>query len=228
MAFDLSRPETYQPNDTALQALRAVELVAVVGPSGVGKTTLMKRASAANPNIHFVITDVSRSARAGEQDGVDYYFQSRADMLRLADTGAYVQLMVHPSGDVYATRPDSYRKGSINMMAVLADEIPKFRQLPFSRARTIFVVPPDFATWQQRRVLHNFTDEQNSKRLDEARRSFSFALSDPDTLFVVNDDLTKALSDFNYLIVDSTLTAERNDQQIAARTLVRHLLIGLE
>ena len=49
-------------------------LIVVSAPSGAGKTTLCQRLLGARPEIERAITCTTRKPRAGERDGVDYYF----------------------------------------------------------------------------------------------------------------------------------------------------------
>ncbi|MDD5371155.1 MAG: guanylate kinase [Anaerolineaceae bacterium] len=51
-------------------------LIVISGPSGVGKDTVIKRLQERNLPMHFVITATTRAPRAGERDGVNYFFVS--------------------------------------------------------------------------------------------------------------------------------------------------------
>lgn len=52
-------------------------LVVISGPSGVGKDSVVERLQARGAQFHFVVTATSRSPRAGEVHGVDYFFLSQ-------------------------------------------------------------------------------------------------------------------------------------------------------
>jgi guanylate kinase len=214
----------YQPTKAVLEHLKQVVFVAVVGPSGVGKTTLMQAALTADPTLHFVLTDVSRPARPGEQDGIDYNFRSREEMTKRAKERAFVQLAVHPSGDLYATRPESYSKEGINIMAVLADVLPIFRGLPFKSFKTIFIVPPSYEIWQARlNASHNLDPEQLAKRLPEAKRSLHFARTDQAVEYVVNDNFNSAKADFIGL-VHGQMSEKCKLDQVKARACITDIL----
>ena len=60
-------------------------LFVVSGPSGVGKSTLIRRALDKIPGLRFSVSATTRPAREGEADGTDYYFISDAafESLRL-------------------------------------------------------------------------------------------------------------------------------------------------
>ena len=210
----------YRPSRAVLDKLKNVTLVAVVGPSGVGKTTLMEAAAAVNPQLQFVIATVSRAPRPEERDGVDYHFRTKAEMLEHIKRLEYVNVAPSLTGDLYTTDPKSFPQNGIGMMAIWADAMPYFRSLPFRAMRTIFVTPPSYEIWQQRIGTHKFTADQLQKRLAEARRSFEFALHDPEVTVVVNDALAKAVASFSELALGRAKAAS----QAQARQLVADIL----
>lgn len=79
-------------------------LIVVSGPAGSGKTTLCSRLTEAYPAaIRRVITCTTRAPRAGEVDGVDYHFLSRADFERQVAAGVFLEhAQVH--GNLYGPR----------------------------------------------------------------------------------------------------------------------------
>lgn len=222
-----SRQIRYQPNAEILSAIKDITLVIVVGPSSVGKTTLMAAAVRQTASVHLVLSDTSRAPRPGEQDGVDYYFRSIQEMTALMDQRAFVQIAPIVSGDLYASRPESYgAAGEIAMMAVWVDAVEQFRQLPFSELRTIFVTPPNFTEWQRRLGIRNFSPEQRAVRFAEARRSFEFAIRDQYLKLVINDDLRLASQDFMQLIHGQT-NAKLEADQSKARGIITDILYRL-
>ena len=55
------------------------QLYVFTGPSGAGKGTILGRVLADDPNVFLSVSATTRAPRAGEQDGVHYYFLSKAD-----------------------------------------------------------------------------------------------------------------------------------------------------
>jgi guanylate kinase len=49
-------------------------LIVLSGPSGVGKDAVLVRMRELGHPFHYVVTATTRAQRAGEKDGVDYYF----------------------------------------------------------------------------------------------------------------------------------------------------------
>ena len=64
----------------------------ITGPSGVGKSTLIKKLVAEFPGqFGFSVSHTTRDPRPGEQHGVDYHFVSREQMQRDIDAGLFVE-----------------------------------------------------------------------------------------------------------------------------------------
>lgn len=179
----------YQPTSEVVGQIKNVELVIVVGPSGVGKSILIKKSG-----IQLVPSDTTRSARSGEVDGQDMIFRSDyQQILSELNNGDFVQTAIGSGGDFYATRASSYPKSGLAAMPVMSDVVPIFRNLGFKKTTTIFIVPPSFEEWMRRMGSHDLAKEQLSKRLSEAKTSFEFALNDQQILFIFNDNLDEAL-----------------------------------
>ncbi len=62
-------------------------LVILSSPSGAGKSTLARGLMAWDPSLSFSVSATTRAPRAGEVDGRDYYFKSRADFQQMVDDG---------------------------------------------------------------------------------------------------------------------------------------------
>lgn len=189
--FLIQLPElvkNYQPSPAVVSQIKNVSLLIVIGPSGVGKTTVIKKVG-----LPFVPPDTTRQPRPGEVDGRDYYFLKDYD--RTIDdlkTGQFVQVVIGASGDLYASKASSYPTGGVALMTVMADVVPIFRQLGFRNTVSAFITPPSYDEWMRRMSEHGVEASQLDARLSEAYRSFNFALNDSETHFILNDNIEKA------------------------------------
>jgi guanylate kinase len=65
--------------------------VVVSAPSGAGKTTLCQNLMAAHRGLGRAVTCTTRAPRAGERDGVDYYFLTPVAFERQVESGAFLE-----------------------------------------------------------------------------------------------------------------------------------------
>ena len=66
-------------------------VVVISGPSGVGKSSVVRELLAAEPNAWLSVSATTRAARAGEVDGVDYAFVDDAAFDALIADGALLE-----------------------------------------------------------------------------------------------------------------------------------------
>ena len=77
--------------------------VVIMGPSGVGKGTLVRRLMAEHPDkFALTVSHTTRAPRTGEEDGVAYMFVERAVMQAAINAGSFLEhAEVH--GNLYGT-----------------------------------------------------------------------------------------------------------------------------
>jgi len=205
----------YRPALDVVDLIGRINLLIVVGPSGVGKTTVINQLP-----IKHVLSDNSRPPRAGEREGVDFYFRNDYEqVVKEIRGGRFVQVVVDSGGDLKATKATSYPDEGDVVMAVLADAVPSFRNFGFARTTTAFITPPSYEEWMRRMQRHELKGEELSRRLAEAKRSFSFALNDEPTHFILSENIPAAHAQLKNLIdgkIDSAreLSARINAEQI--------------
>jgi guanylate kinase len=209
----------YRSAPEVLEHIGGVKLLMLIGPTGVGKSTLIN-----NLGLAFVPSDTSRPARPGEKDGIDFNFHSDYSALTADITaGRFVQVAIGPSGDFYATKASSYPKSGFAVMPVVADVVPIFRQLGFKETFSAFITPPSYEEWMSRIKKHGLTDQEIKKRLPEAIRSLNFALTDATTHFILNDNLDKAAAQIQKLLDNKIDKNRESEAHKAAQEILDHL-----
>lgn len=180
----------YVLSDSTREHLSAVDLVAVVGPTGVGKSSIMNKL-----NVPMVIGDTTRVPREGEKNGKDYLFRSDyLDIVTEIKAGVFVQFVISLSHEFYGTRSYSYPDEGPCSMAIVENALPIFQQLGFRNIKQFYIMPPSYKEWMRRLSEQSRGDLQN--RIDEARQSVSFAANNPDQfIFILNDDIDQAAKD---------------------------------
>ncbi len=208
----------YQPSQAVKEHLANINLIAVTGPTSVGKTSLMSKSG-----IHYVKSDVTRQARHHETNGIEYNFRRDYDQLMLdISSGRFVQYVVSELG-FYGTKEESYPAEGLCTLAIYANALNSFKLLGFKSIRAIYILPPNYEKWMERASEHRDTDLK--ARLKEAKASLETALSDGGYYYIINDDLNQAVNQFKEL--SSGAAINHSDQQVA-RDLALKLLTRIE
>lgn len=199
--------KNYQPSEEAVAQIGKIKLLMVVGPSGVGKTSIINRLE-----LPYVAADITRPPRPEEKGGVDYHFRNDYEhVVEQIKNGEFVQVAIGPGGDFYSTLAGSYPDSGAAVMAVVHNAVNNFRNLKFKETISVFITPPSFDEWIRRLDVHHHDAEQRTRRLVEAARSLEFALNDPKMHFILNDDLGLAAAQTKN-IVDGNVDEVRENQ----------------
>ena len=83
----------------------AGKLVLIIGPSGVGKSVILKRLRAAHPDFHFPRSATTRAKRAGESADL-YHFVTQSNE---SPPQADIQATFFPEQRPYAKNQDPYK-----------------------------------------------------------------------------------------------------------------------
>ncbi len=69
-------------------------LIVISGPSGVGKDSVIESMRARGMPFHFVITATTRTPRAEEKQGVDYFFLSKDEFAEMIENGELLEYAI--------------------------------------------------------------------------------------------------------------------------------------
>ena len=125
-------------------------LFVVSGPSGVGKSTILRRLVDRVPGLRFAVSHTTRPRRAGEVDGRDYHFVTEDRFQQLVDADAFVEwARVHDHR--YGTSREALRAGGEDDLLIEVDVqgADALRQ-KVPEAVTVFIEPPAFADLETR------------------------------------------------------------------------------
>jgi guanylate kinase len=165
-------------------------LFIISAASGTGKTTLAERLVQILPNLRMSRSYTSRPARAGERDGVDYNFVSRADFDGMIERGEFLE-WADVFGNLYGTsRPDAERLQESGQDVVLVIDVQGAAQVKRSGIdhTSIFVLPPSFEILERRLRGRSADSEAAMQRRLAAARAEAGCYVDYDYV-VINDQL---------------------------------------
>ena len=177
-------------------------LLIVSAPSGTGKTTLVERLVQAVPNLRMSRSYTSRSARAGEHDGIDYNFITRDRFEQMAREGEFLE-WADVFGNYYGTSAgDTDACLARGEDVVLVIDVQGARQVRSRGIETvgIFVLPPSATVLEQRlRGRSKDSEDQIARRLEVASREIAeYAQYE---YVVINDDVGTAVERLKAIVL---------------------------
>ena len=177
-------------------------LFIVSAPSGTGKTTIVERLVQVVSRLRLSRSYTSRTARAGEQDGVDYNFISREQFEAMIAQQAFLE-WADVFGNYYGTSAgDTEQFLAAGEDVVLVIDVQGARQVRARGIETVgvFVLPPSAAVLESRlRGRSKDTEEQMRRRLDVARTEVGEF--EQYEYVVVNDDLDGAVNRMRAIVM---------------------------
>merc|ERR1711892_990102 len=103
------RPGLSSLRTFTLFGLDMLQPIVMSGPSGVGKSTILKKMMADFPDsFGFSISHTSRNPREGEKDGVDYHFSIKEQMQAEVEQGLFIGSATF-GGNMYGTSKRAVR-----------------------------------------------------------------------------------------------------------------------
>ena len=196
------------------------KLFIISGPSGVGKSTVLKALFAQRNNLYFSVSATTRSPRPGEEDGVHYHFLTMETFREWVDAEEFLEYAEFV-GNAYGT-PKRYVDEALDQGkdVILDIEVQGAEQVCGKRPETvtIFIAPP---SWDElaRRLTERGTDsaEKIQQRLMRAKEEVLKA--DKYNYFVINDEVSHAVNELN-----SIITAEhcRADERLESLGIQRN------
>ena len=183
-------------------------LIVISGPSGVGKSTLVKQVREKLPDLQFSISCTTRQPRTGEMGGREYFFLNENDFEQKVAAGEFLEyagIFKHRYGTLKSEVLNRITRGEEVLLDIDVQGAMQIRQAAAAdpvlaaSVQFIMIVPPDLATLENRlRGRQSETEEQLSLRLAGAKKELShFRIYD---YLVVNDDLTRAAQELTALL----------------------------
>ena len=177
------------------------KLIIISAPSGAGKTSLARALIANSDDTKMSISHTTRSQRAGEEDGKDYFFVSQPEFLSMVGEQVFLEY-AEVYGNFYGTSRLAVEQMLEQGINVLLDidwqGARKVREL-MPDALSISILPPSVEELE-RRLRSRGSDAENviqsrmTQALDEMKhcREADF--------IVLNDDFNQALDDLSLIL----------------------------
>jgi len=196
------------------------ERFVVCAPSGAGKTTLCRLVCQRVQGVVYSVSHTTRSPRAGEVHGLDYFFLDEDSFQGMVDRGEFLEwawVHHHRYGTSRAWLMDRLEEGLDVILDVDVQGAEQIRGSDLS-AHFIFVLPPSEEVLRQRLVARGTeTADEIERRLAWARgelrqwERFEF--------IILNEELAEAARELESVIMAERCRVERKRPWIRDRFL---------
>ena len=174
--------------------MTAARLFIILGPSAVGKGTIVKRILKSDGKVHLSVSATTRNPREGEEEGVSYYFMSDEQFVKAVGEGGFLEhasVHGHYYGTPKAPVMSQLKAGRDVILEIVVQGAMQVKE-SYPDGVFIFILPPSVDALRSR-IMHRGTESEEDiqVRLGAAQREMEY-LEHYD-YYVVNDDLEKAV-----------------------------------
>ena len=198
------------------------KLIIFSAPSGAGKSSLIKKLiELSESTIELSVSVTTREPRDGEVHGVDYFFISEQEFLKLEKQDSFLE-SANVHGYHYATLKSFVDEKTSSGISVILDiDVQGFKQVKQTSQDnvSIFILPPSLEELKQR--LFNRGSESTEsikKRLENALIELRSA--EIFDYVVVNDEFDNTIKILSSILFDENI--EYNDEN--AKNILKELL----
>ncbi|KAF8920647.1 guanylate kinase [Mucidula mucida] len=182
------------------------------GPSGVGKSTLLRRLFAEYPDkFGFSVSHTTRKPRPGETEGKDYHFVNADAFKDLIAKGAFIEYAEF-SGNYYGTSFQTVQhvqqQGRRCILDIEAQGVRQIKQTSLNPVYC-FISPPSMSALRQRlQGRGTETEASVAKRLATAVKEIEYAKGPVHDLVIVNDEIERAYELFKRIALGEKVTGD--------------------
>ena len=180
-------------------------LMVLSGPSGVGKGTVVNKVLESNINIKLSVSATTRKKRAGEIDGVNYYFYSKEEFLKLCEKGEMLEYAQY-CGNFYGTpkKPiECWLESGKDVLLEIEVEGAREIRKKCKGCVLVFLLPPSLEVLYNR-LKSRGTESESCIRQRLAKAQEELMCASFYDYLVVNNEIEKSTSD-----ILSILSAEK-------------------
>ena len=176
----------------------------ISGPSGVGKSTVLKELFQDRDDLYFSVSATTRPPRPGEINGVHYHFMDAESFRKWIAMDQFLEYAEYV-GNFYGTPKRFVDEAMEQGKDVILDiEVQGAIQVTSKRPETvrIFIAPPSWAELE-RRLTERGTDSKDKIQKRLLRAKVEFQTAHTYDYFVINDTVENAVRE-----LDAIMTAE--------------------
>jgi guanylate kinase len=188
----------YKASDYAHELVAKYPSLNFAGPTGAGKGTLVTYLTQSGDYAP-VVSDTTRTPRPHndgfEVNGVNYWFLSEEDAIRKLQDDAFIEVKAVHQKTMYGTTIASYeRVVKAGRTPILEIDVQGMEDLMgyFPEFEAIFLLPPDFDTWQARLDGRgHMASDDKLRRLASSVIEITTLLNNPRFYPVINNEVVE-------------------------------------
>ncbi|HEX2919929.1 MAG TPA: guanylate kinase [Bacteroidales bacterium] len=179
------------------------KLVIICGPSGTGKTSIVKYLLDSSLNLEFSISATTRNPRGDEKNGSDYFFLSVEEFRKKISKGEFVEWEEVYPDIFYGTLKSEMEKIWSSGCHVLFDVDVKgglnLKKLFGNRAIALFIMPPSIEDLKKR-LESRATDSKEKIAIRVGKAEQEMKLANHFDTIIVNKTLDLAREEAKQIV----------------------------
>jgi len=181
------------------------KMIIITAPSGAGKTSITRHLLNVFPQLVFSISAATRSARANEKNGRDYYFMSAEEFQQKIKNEEFVEWEMVYEGNYYGTLKSELKRIWQNDQVPVLDidvqgAIHVQQEYPVN-SFFLFIQPPTTEDLKKR-LQHRGSETAESLEARMNKSSYELTFKNHFKNVIVNKDLDTACREAESLVRD--------------------------
>lgn len=220
----------YHVSPAAHKVLADARLVLCSAATATGRNSVIRELLKSG-EYEFIVSDTTRKPRVNdgvlEQNGVEYWFRSEAEILADLQAGKLVEAEIIHSQQVSGMSIREIEKAASRNKIAITDidrgGVAKIREAK-PDVLCLFFLPPSYEIWQDR--LHARGDMESNeyqRRMKTAVKEYENALAKPYYTFVVNDDFAKTVRCVDAIVHGHIDEQKQQEARAIAQDILDHL-----
>ncbi len=202
------------------------EVFVLVGPSGVGKSTLISQLKEKGLPFHELVSYTTRPKRAGEEDGRDYFFIDPAEYKQREQKNEFIMsTLVH--GNWYGISREwlkmEFQAGYDIVCSLNTEAAKNLKNIFGGKVVTIFIAPPSFDALKER-LSQRSTENESALEIRLENAQSELKQQDSFDYKVVNDHLSQSVEELRRIFlseIDSKLIIKQHVDPLKGVEMIR-------
>lgn len=212
---------SYSMPRQAVELLNTHPPLLIAGVTAAGKDTITQEIIQ-NNNWRRVISHTNRPLRPGERNGENYWFASDADIFKLINSQAFIDIKVVHEVKVYGTTIVAYQQvlqsGHKPILVIDIQGAKNIIKYISPNHRPVFILPPDFSSWVERMENQGpMSHAERIRRLHSAKAELKEVIQNESYLLFVNRDISITAHQITSKVEDMEL--QHQNRRVARQLL---------